>query len=108
MNAFNSCGDSSSRALSYFTCPESWEIVPVLDILTFLKISSSILVFGLIRINFTKPSFSPFLNSWKPSTSPFLKPKRANSIARRIDDFPQPMSPLKKLIPSSNSIVDSK
>ena len=51
----------------------------------------------------TLPSVSPFLSKAEPFC-PGCSPNNANSIPKRIEVFPEPMSPDNKVEPSENCI----
>ena len=76
-------------------CEIVFPLFKPLSIITFLpSISNSRVI---------RPSSFPFLNKEEPFC-PGWSPNRANSIARRIDVLPDPMSPDKITEPSGNSI----
>jgi hypothetical protein len=69
---------------------------------SFLLIIISLLL--MFSFNSTEPSFFPCLNKAEPERSFLFTPNKANSIANRIVDLPEPISPDNKTGPVGKSI----
>lgn len=62
----------------------------------------------MLSVSSTMPLAVPFLSNDSAGSSGLDDPNKANSIARRMVDFPEPMSPANKIVPSGKEIVSSK
>ncbi len=65
-------------------------------------------LFPILKSSSTKPLFSPFLSNDAPDNVDCCNPNRAKSIANRIVDFPEPISPANNIEPPGNSIFRFK
>ncbi len=60
---------------------------------------------SMVKFNSTEPVVSPVLSNREPGRPDLLMPNKANSMARSMLLFPEPMSPDKRTEPSGNSMV---
>jgi len=100
--SFISDVESSSFVVPIVIMFESCVMPPLGDF--FIVLSSVIVFLSMLRYRHTYAFSAPCLRIDVPFC-PGCSPKSANCNPRRIDVFPEPMSPAKRTEPFGNSIV---